>query len=58
MIVEPWQTLDWRYTYIPTIQGREKRPVIYVVAPLSAGNSFGGFGGMGGGFGGGLPPFR
>ncbi len=49
-IQEPWAVTQWTEYYVPTVQGRRKRPVIYVAAPLPAGNPCGGFGGLGGGF--------
>jgi len=66
IIQEPWAVTQWTEYYIPTVQGRRRRPVIYVAAPMPAmGGACGGFGGFGGGlpmggfggggFGGGLP---
>ncbi len=51
MIREPWAVTQWTEVYVPTVNPGGKRPVIYIAAPLPAGNSFGGFGGAGG-FGG------
>jgi len=49
VIEEPWAVTQWTEYYIPTVQGRRRRPVIYVAAPLPCG----GLGGLGGGYGGG-----
>jgi len=58
-IQEPWAVTQWTEYYVPTVRGRQRRPVIYVAAPLQAASPYGGFGGglggLGGGFGGGLP---
>ena len=55
MIQEPWQITEWTEYYVPTVQGRQRRPVIYVAAPLPAGNSYGGGFPSASGFGGGFP---
>jgi hypothetical protein len=62
VIQEPWAVTQWTEYYVPTVNGRQRRPVIYIAAPLPAANpcgggGFGGFGGgmpLGGGFGGGF----
>ncbi|CAF3654857.1 unnamed protein product [Rotaria socialis] len=59
-ITEPYEEMDWGYTYVPTVRGGGggKRPVIYVAAPMPAANQFGGFGGgFNSGFGGGMGGF-
>jgi len=53
-VEEPWAVTQWTEYYVPTVQGRQRRPVIYVAVPLPASNPCCSMGGYGGGFGGGL----